>query len=345
MRPGQGRELCAGAKYVLDFMELFDMVRHYVFGPVASRRLGVSLGVDLVPAKTCSLDCIYCEARQTTCLTLERKEYVPVDAVIRELDEVLSGKPELDFITFSGSGEPTLNSGIGRIVDFLKTRYPQYPVCLLTNGFALGDPEVRREIARIDRVVPSLDASNTEEFIRINRPAPGLEFGRFVKELTAYTQTASSEIYLELFIVPGVNDSDESIRRFVEIVRGMKLVMVQLNTLDRPGVVDWVRPSTPENTRRFIRALEPVVPVEAVGAFRYRTRVHETAENLCTDVERRILELVTRRPATVPDLVVALGIPEEEVLLLLDSLFKFGLIEIEKQQRGTFYAAAQKMEK
>ena len=98
------------------------MVRHYVFGPVASRRLGVSLGVDLVPAKTCSLDCIYCEARQTTCLTLERKEYVPVDAVIRELDEVLSGKPELDFITFSGSGEPTLNSGIGRVVDFLKTR-------------------------------------------------------------------------------------------------------------------------------------------------------------------------------------------------------------------------------
>ena len=216
------------------------MIRHYVFGPVASRRLGVSLGVDLVPAKTCSLDCIYCEARQTTCLTLERKEYVPVDAVIRELDEVLSGKPELNFITFSGSGEPTLNSGIGRVVDFLKTRYPQYPVCLLTNGFALGDPEVRREIARIDRVVPSLDASNTEEFIRINRPAPGLEFGRFVKELTAYTQTASSEIYLELFIVPGVNDSDESIRRFVEIVRGMKLVMVQLNTLDRPGVVDWV---------------------------------------------------------------------------------------------------------
>ena len=103
MRPGQGRELCAGAKYVLDFMELFDMVRHYVFGPVASRRLGVSLGVDLVPAKTCSLDCIYCEARQTTCLTLERKEYVPVDAVIRQLDEVLSGKPELDFITFSCS--------------------------------------------------------------------------------------------------------------------------------------------------------------------------------------------------------------------------------------------------
>ena len=123
------------------------MIQHHVFGPVASRRLGVSLGIDLVPHKTCSLDCVYCEARRTTCLTTARKEYVPIAEVLQELDQVLKTAPELDFITFSGSGEPTLNSGIGRVVDFIKEHYPQYPVCLLTNGCSLGDREVRRETA------------------------------------------------------------------------------------------------------------------------------------------------------------------------------------------------------
>ena len=100
------------------------MIRKYVFGPVASRRLGVSLGVDLVRPKTCSLDCIYCEAKATTELTLERREYVPGDEVIAELDAVLKPHPELDYITFSGSGEPTLNSGIGRDAEFLIRAYP-----------------------------------------------------------------------------------------------------------------------------------------------------------------------------------------------------------------------------
>ncbi len=318
------------------------MTRKYVFGPVASRRLGVSLGVDLVPAKTCSLDCIYCEAKHTTNLTLERREYVPVDAVIAELDRVLAPAPELDFITFSGSGEPTLNTGIGRVVDFLKTRYRLYPVCLLTNGFALGDAELRREIEPVDRIIPSLDASCPEEFAAINRPAPGLEFERFVAELTDFTHHARAQIDLELFIVPGVNDSDESIRRFVEIIRRMRLDRVQLNTLDRPGVVDWLRPSSPENTRRFIAALEPFVPVEAVGPFRYRTR---SAGYTPDRAAQRVLELVRRRPATVEDLELALGMPEKDVLPLLESLLEFGEITAERQARGLFYAAPETLRK
>ncbi|WP_294432717.1 radical SAM protein [Victivallis sp.] len=316
------------------------MIQHHVFGPVASRRLGVSLGIDLVPHKTCSLDCVYCEARRTTCLTTERKEYVPISEVLQELDQVLKTAPQLDFITFSGSGEPTLNSGIGRVVDFIKEHYPQYPVCLLTNGCSLGDRELRREIARVDRIVPSLDASNEEEFRLVNRPAPGLRFEQFVADLTDFTHHTDADLYLELFILPGVNDSDESIQRFVELISKMKLTMVQLNTLDRPGTESWVKPSPAENTRRFIRALEPIVPVEAVGPFRYRSRSREHAPELCTGAERAILDLVERRPATLADLTVALGLPQEEIQILLDSLFKFGLLEMEKQERGTFYAPA-----
>ena len=315
------------------------MIKQYVFGPVASRRLGISLGVDLVRPKTCSLNCIYCEAKETTELTLERREYVPVDAVIAELDEVLRSKPELDFITFSGSGEPTLNSGIGKVVTYLKKEHPEYKICLLTNGFALGDPKLRKEIEPVDRIIPSLDASNAEEFEMINRPHPDLKFDGFIRDLTDFCRNASNEIHLELFIVPGVNDSDESIARFVELIRPMKVSLVQLNTLDRPGVVDWIKPSTAENTRRFIAALEPFVPVEAVGPFRYRTKSIVHDPSLFTGAEKRILDLVSRRPATVADLEVALNRAGSEITPILKRLFQSGLLEIEKQQRGTFYSA------
>ena len=139
------------------------MIRKYVFGPVNSRRLGRSLGVDLVPLKTCPLDCVYCEAKATTDLTMERKEYVPVDTVLAELDETLKSFPELDYVTFSGSGEPTLNSRIGDVVKFVKSRYPQYKICLLTNGLLLGDRQLQQDIAEVDLLIPSLDGSCAAE--------------------------------------------------------------------------------------------------------------------------------------------------------------------------------------
>ena len=311
----------------------------YVFGPVASRRLGVSLGVDLVRPKTCPLDCVYCEAGATTQLTTERREYVPVDDVITELDAVLSQHPKLDFVTFSGSGEPTLNSRIGDVVRFVKTKYPEYPLCLLTNAMLFGDAKLLEEIAPVDLVVPSLDGSNAEEFLKINRPGAGFDFDKFVADLTAYTLDTKSRVNLELFIVPGVNDSDASIARFVELVKKMRLDLVQLNTLDRPGTEKSVVPSSPENTRRFIAALSPVVPVEAVGVFRYRAP-RPGAAFTASEGQRRILEMITRRPATLPDLALALELPESEVHKLLDGLFSAGKIGIEKQQRGTFYLPA-----
>ncbi len=311
----------------------------YVFGPIASRRLGVSLGVDLVRPKTCPLDCVYCEAGATTQLTTERREYVPVDDVIKELDAVLARHPQLDFVTFSGSGEPTLNSRIGDVVRFVRTKYPEYRLCLLTNAMLFGDAKLLEEIAPVDLVVPSLDGSNAEEFQKINRPAAGFDFDKFVADLTAYTLNTRGRVNLELFIVPGVNDSDASIARFVELVKKMRLDLVQLNTLDRPGTEKSVVPSSPGNTRRFISALAPVVPVEAVGVFRYRAP-RKGATFTASEGQRRILELITRRPATLPDLVLALELPENEVQKLLDGLFSAGKIGIEKQQRGTFYLPA-----
>lgn len=311
----------------------------YIFGPVASRRLGISLGVDLVPSKTCPLDCIYCEAGKTTLHTMERSEYVPVNEVIQQLDEVLRDHPELDYITFSGGGEPTLNSGLGRIVDFVKDHYPEYRICLLTNGCLLGDPEVVREIARVDLVIPSLDATNAEEFATINRQAFGLTIEQMLAGLISYAKVRTSELWLEIFIAPGLNDSDAAIARFVDLVAQIRPDKVQLNTLDRPGTVQELKASDAQNTMRFIRALENIVPVEAVGPFRYRSK--KLRKNIkFGELESRIIELISRRPATLPDLQLALGIETEELKRHLEQMLKSGHISFERLPRGNFYRAS-----
>lgn len=311
----------------------------YIFGPVASRRLGISLGVDLVPSKTCPLDCIYCEAGKTTLLTMERSEYVPVDDVIQQLDEVLRDQPELDYITFSGGGEPTLNSGLGRIVDFVKDHYPEYRICLLTNGCLLGDPEVVREIARVDLVIPSLDATNAEEFTTINRQAFGLTIEQMLAGLISYAKVRTSELWLEIFIAPGLNDSDAAIARFVDLTAQIHPDKVQLNTLDRPGTVQELKASDAQNTMRFIRALENIVPVEAVGPFRYRSK--KLRKNIkFGEIESRIIELISRRPATLADLQLALGKETEDLKARLEQMLKSGHISFERLPRGNFYRAS-----
>lgn len=247
------------------------MTRKYVFGPVRSRRLGVSLGVDLVPLKSCPLDCIYCEARATTRLTMERKEYVPVDRVIEELNNILVTAPELDYITFSGSGEPTLNSRIGDVIRFVKGNFPQYKICLLTNGLLLADRELQADIAGIDLLIPSLDGSNAAEYEKINRPVSSMPFEKFIGVLKDYLPQAPMPVHLELFIAPGVNDSGMSIARFAELIRSFEVDRIQLNTLDRPGAVTDIECADEATVLRFIRGLEDVAAVEAVGKYSYLT--------------------------------------------------------------------------
>ena len=148
----------------------------YIFGPVPSRRLGISLGVDIIPHKTCSLNCVYCECGRTTNLTTKRGEYTPVELIWEELKDFLSGNPKLDFITFSGSGEPTLHTGIGEIVDFIKADYPQYKLALLTNSTLFSQGNVIEQVIDMDVIIASLDVATEKNFIRINRPYPGLDF-------------------------------------------------------------------------------------------------------------------------------------------------------------------------
>ena len=236
----------------------------YVFGPLNSRRLGRSLGVSLIPPKTCQLDCIYCEAKATTDLTCCRKEYVPTTDVIRELDEVLATKPEIDFITFSGAGEPLLHAGITDIINHIKHNHPAYKLCLLTNAVALRDESLWQDISKADLIVPSFDGSNEAEFKAVNRPEASVDFSEFVAKFTAFTRQCSAKIKLELFIVPGINDSDESIARFAALLKEMRLDSIELNSLDRPGTVENIAIPDEETFARFTKALSPIAPCTVI---------------------------------------------------------------------------------
>ena len=171
-----------------------------LFGPVPSRRLGISLGVDLVPYKTCSLDCIYCECGATTHLTMKRKEYVAVDQVKNELVTYLSRDKKIDYITFSGSGEPTLNEGIGDVVQFLKSDYPRYKVALLTNSTLFDQPEVRRQVKDVDVIMASLDTATEPQFRRVNRPHPKLDLNSIIDGIAAFPENVFRAVVNGVFL-------------------------------------------------------------------------------------------------------------------------------------------------
>ena len=213
-----------------------------VFGPLKSRRLGNSLGVGLLPFKTCSHDCIYCECGATTNLTVDRKNYYPVDSIPAQIDAVIAKNVPIDYVTFSGMGEPTLQKDLNVIIDHVHNLNCGIKTCLLTNASMLDRAEVRAELKNLDLIVPSLDGSNEEEFQQINRPHSSVTLAKTVEGcITFRREYPAIEMWLEVFIVPGINDSAESQERFIELFRQINPDKIQLNSLDRRGAVDWIK--------------------------------------------------------------------------------------------------------
>lgn len=234
------------------------MKGNLIYGPCHSRRLGVSLGVDIIPHKTCSLDCIYCECGPTTCLTAERKEYLPIGRIIDALKNILRKKPVLDYVTFAGSGEPTLNLRIGEIIGFLKEEFPRYPVAVITNSAGLKDPKVIHDIRQADLIIPSLDAVSQEVFEKINRPLSGLKASDLLAGIQDLKRSITGRLWLEIFIVPGLNDTEEELDLFRSAIKNIQADKVQLNSLDRPAAVNWVKGVSKERLQEIARRLGPV---------------------------------------------------------------------------------------
>lgn len=312
------------------------MEYRYIFGPVPSRRLGISLGVDLIPPKTCSYNCIYCESGKTTNLTVERREYVPLDDVLKELDSVLKTHPRLDFVTYSGSGEPTLHSRISEVTRFVKEKYPEYKTALLTNGSLFYDEKVRRDCLDIDVVIPSLDCAGETEFKKVDRPHHSLSAAVVNEGIARFRTEYSGQIWLEIFIVPGINDTDEEIGRINAEIAKIRPDKIQLNTLDRPGVVDWIRPADDMRMQEIAGKLRHD-NIEIAG----KPATRSSNKAYSGDISDVILRTVRRRPCTLDDIVKITGLHSNEVNKYLGVLVAEGKITEARGERGVFYRSAE----
>jgi wyosine [tRNA(Phe)-imidazoG37] synthetase (radical SAM superfamily) len=305
----------------------------YIYGPVPSRRLGRSLGIDLVPFKTCTYDCIYCQLGRTTDRTLERKEYVPVDAVLDELGRKLADGDAPDYISLAGSGEPTLHDGLGRLVSGIKSM-TKIPVAAITNGSLLWDREVAEPLMSADLVVPSLDAGDAAMFERINRPHPGIDFDRMVRGLVGFRQKYRGRIWLEVMLLDGLNDSEPAVRKIAELAGRIRPDRVQLNTAVRPPAEGEVRPVPFCRVQELTNLFSG--PAEII-AYEPGKSAKGGSEN--GNQGEKILAMLKRRPCTAEDVAKGLGIHRLAALKELEALAKKG--EARKVETGGrwFYVA------
>ncbi|MCB5234470.1 MAG: radical SAM protein [Candidatus Cloacimonetes bacterium] len=308
----------------------------HLFGPVSSRRLGVSLGIDLVPYKHCPLNCVYCEIQSTTYLQTQREEFFPVEEILEELDSFLASSPELDYITFSGAGEPTLYSRIGEVVDHIKAHYPQYKLALLTNGILLSNEEVLNSIIKCDLILPSLDAATQEVFERVNRPMEGVMVAEQIEGLVRLRQRYSGEIHLEVFIVPDITDTPEELEKLRDAILRIKPDLVQLNSLDRPGTEEWVEAADAKRLIEIQKYMQEKIeaPIEVIAKIEYQGGLNA----LDSDLVERIRGIILRRPCTAEELAKTSGAHINEISKALRELNNLGKLKTERKERGVFYS-------
>ncbi|WP_457553981.1 radical SAM protein [Desulfobacula sp.] len=307
---------------------------HYkhIFGPVPSRRLGISLGIDLVTHKICSLDCVYCECGKTTNLTLVRQEYVRFKDVQKELNHYWHHNDDPDYITFSGSGEPTLNSRLGEVIEYIKREKPQIKVAVLTNSTLFCDPAVRRALLKADLVVPSLDAVSKKGFARINRPNKNLNVCSIVKGIETFAKQYKGNLWLEVFILPGINDSRSDVLLLKDAIKKINPHRVQINTLDRPGTVSDIRPASRLELEKVIRMIDfPDTEIIAKVDVQINARIQR--EN----VKAAIIETIHRRPCTKKDLLQILGVEKQVLDKIINQLEREKKIMGKTRERGVFY--------
>jgi wyosine [tRNA(Phe)-imidazoG37] synthetase (radical SAM superfamily) len=304
----------------------------YLYGPVPSRRLGLSLGVDIVPFKTCTLDCIYCQLGKTTSKTLERKEYVPVGDVLAELKQLLDAGLQAEHISIGGSGEPTLHSGLGRLIEGIK-KITSIPVALLTNGTLFYLPEVRADCAAADVILPSLDAGDQQAFDTVNRPLEQITFDRLVDGLCALKNEYPGQIWLEVFCIDRFNTDSPQLDKIASAIKKIRPDKVHLNTAVRPTAEQGVEKIAPDKLREIARQLAP--NCEIIVDFTSSSHCQKVTHN----VPQTLLSMLKRRPCSLNDICSALGLDASKALACLDALKEQGVVWSENKQGKTFFKA------
>jgi wyosine [tRNA(Phe)-imidazoG37] synthetase (radical SAM superfamily) len=303
----------------------------YIFGPVPSRRLGRSLGVDLAPPKTCPFDCVFCQLGRTTFKTVESQTYAPVQEIIAELRDVLDSINRPDYITLSGSGEPTLYASLDGLVAAIKER-TDIPLAIITNGALFFDEDIRRACRRADVVLPTLAAPDEEMFQQIHRPCAGLTRSQHIAGLARFRDEYSGQIWLEIFLLEGMNSTAEhraAIKRAVEQIRPDR---VQLNTAVRPTSESYAVAVSKETLAEWARDLGP--DAEIVADFEASAEAADTA--VAADA---VLSLCRRRPCTLDDIAKGLRLHAEDACRYVTAMLENGMLIAQWKQGGEFYLA------
>ena len=307
-RAGESRRVKSEAKF------------QYLFGPVPSRRLGLSLGVDLNPLKVCTENCVFCQVAQTTELTLTRKEWVPTAAVLAEFDRWNEEGHKADYITLSGSGEPTMHTGFGDVLRYVKAA-GKFKAAVLSNGSLMWQPDVRREAALADVVKVTLSAWNEESFRRIHRPAAGLTFAKLLAGERALRADYRGKLWVEVMLLPRFNDMPEQVRAIAELVKSLQPDAVHLNTTTRPALAGLELPRVPE---AWLRTVAPwFTPQAEIPVFSGK------AVSPARMTDAALIELLARHPIAIDALTAAAGPDAAEVENRLAGLVASGRLIIE----------------
>jgi wyosine [tRNA(Phe)-imidazoG37] synthetase (radical SAM superfamily) len=303
-------------------------VKH-VFGPVPSRRLGFSLGVDPLVPKTCSLDCVYCELGPTTDRTVSRCPYADMDEVLDELRDRLAERPKLDFVTVSGSGEPTLSSDLGTLIEGIRAM-TDTPVAVLTNGTLMTDPEVSEALLMADVVAPSLDAVSREVFERVNRPHPSLDPEAIAEAIAAFSAAFKGGVWLETVFVEGMNDDSGEIALLTERAATINPERMHINTVVRPPAVSGARPVGRPRLQEIAAMFGPRAEVIASPS-------SETQSARDGDEVGVVVEMAARRPVTAGDVAKVVGISQAAAAKLLVRLEERGVLSVVRHGENLYY--------
>ncbi len=306
----------------------------YVFGPVPSRRLGFSLGVDVIPAKHCNFDCIYCQLGKTTCLENERSSFFDPDEVAREVIERINEGPRIDYVTFSGSGEPTLNRDLGVMIREVKKR-TVLPVAVITNGSLLYLEDVREDLVAADVILPSLDGVSEDIFRYINRPHHSVGLDMIVAGLKAFRNQYKGQIWLEVMMIKDVNDDQEELDKFKETISYLMPDKVQLNSVARPPSEE-IRGRMEENDLARVCRFMGGGTCEVIAAF---DRALESGDGFL-GWEDGILDALKRRSMNLEDIVKITGASYFRVKAYLNALEKEGILKGHHVGDNVYYVVA-----
>jgi wyosine [tRNA(Phe)-imidazoG37] synthetase (radical SAM superfamily) len=303
----------------------------YLFGPVPSRRFGRSLGVDLTPYKTCSQDCVFCQLGRTTHKTVRRKGYTPLHDVLDEISDWLSADGEADYITLSGSGEPTLHGLFGEVLDFIRSK-SRLPAVLLTNGSLFHLPEVRDEARHADIVKISLSAWDQPSFVWVNRPHPDLRFDQIIEGQKAFRDQFRGEIWMEVFLIMGMNSTPADVTRISRLAEQIRPDRIHLNTAVRPAAEEFAVPLSREKLTSLTRIFHPAAEVIAEFQAKEGGERHGSLE--------KIHGMLERRPCTADEIAHVFGMHINEVLKYLGKLSREGRIWIRRVNHSLYYTAS-----